>query len=369
MKILHVSGAKGWGGNEQQMIDMIPELIKLGLENMVFGIKESSLHLECKAKDISFVGAKGDKLNKFVNYRYLKTLVKDIKPDIIHLHTSDSLTAYTISDLLFGLKTKAVFSKKGMGSSSSILSRFKYNYRNIKTIICVSEAVKISFSAIITKNNLHKLKVVYDGINLDRASINRNINLMESFKIAGDKFIIGNIANHVKAKDLFTLINTMNCLVNDKGIRNIHLMQIGEFSNKLTPEIQNLILEYKLEDFITLTDFQPHALGFLEQFDLFVMSSEREGLPLTIFEAFFKKIPIVSTKAGGIPEAISHGFNGYLSEVRDFKSLALNIEDLLINQKKREDFVQRSHDLFFEKFTAEHTAKNTYTIYQNIKNQ
>jgi hypothetical protein len=77
-----------------------------------------------------------------VNYYYLKTLVKEINPDLIHLHTSDSLTVFTISDLLFRLKTKAVFSKKGMGSSSIILSEFKFNYKNIAAIICVSEAVK-----------------------------------------------------------------------------------------------------------------------------------------------------------------------------------------------------------------------------------
>ena len=149
-------------------------------------------------------------------------------------------------------------------------------------------------------------------------------------------------------------------------MKNVHLLQVGEFSNKLTPEIQNLISEFKLEDFITLTDFQPSASDFLEQFDLYVMSSEREGLPLTIFEAFLKKTPVVSTKAGGIPEAITHDFNGYLSEVRDFESLASNIEELLGNQRKREEFVKRSYDIFFENFTAGHTAMNTLSIYQNI---
>jgi glycosyltransferase involved in cell wall biosynthesis len=364
MKILHVSGAMGWGGNEQQMIDMIPELNKLDVVNIVFGVNRSILHLECQSQGINFIAAKENKLNKLVNYRYLKSIVREIKPDIIHLHTSDSLTVYTISDLFFGLKTKAVFSKKGMGNSSSILSKFKYNYINIKTIICVSEAVKKSFSTIISKNNIHKLKVVYDGINLNRATIKNNINIRESYKIADDIFIIGNIANHVKAKDLNTLINTMNCLVNEMGIRNIHLLQVGKFSNKLTPEIQNLISVYKLHDFVTLTDFQPNALGFLEQFDLYVMSSEREGLPLTVFEAFLKKIPVVSTKAGGIPEAIIHGFNGYLSEIRDYNNLALNIQDLLSNQTRREEFVERSNTIFFEKFTAENTAKNTLKIYK-----
>jgi glycosyltransferase involved in cell wall biosynthesis len=366
MKILHISGAKGWGGNEQQMIDLIPELTKLGAENIVFGIENSMLQEECESKKIPFVQAKKNKLNKFVNYIYLKKILKEIKPDLIHLHTSDSLTFFTLSDMLLGLKTKAVFSKKGMGSSSSFLSTFKYNYTNLNTIICVSEAVKKSFSRIITKSNIPKLTVVYDGININRANDEMALDIRKQFCISEDKSIIGNIANHVKAKDLLTLIRAFNYLVNHMGLKNIHLLQIGKFSSKLTPEIKQLISELQLENYITFTDFQPHALDFLDQFDLYVMSSEREGLPLTIFEAFLKKTPVVSTRAGGIPEAIIHDFNGYLSEVKDFENLAKNIFQLLKNEDKKEEFVNRSYELFFEKFTAEKSAENLLNIYNKI---
>lgn len=364
MKILHISGAKVWGGNEQQMIDLIPELTKLGVENIVFGVENSQLQKECVSKHISFVSAKKDKLNKLVNYSYLKSIVREIKPDLIHLHTSDSLTVFTISDFLFGLKTKAVFSKKGMGSSSSFLSKFKYNYKNIDTIICVSEAVKKSFSSIITKNNLAKLTVVYDGINLNRTSDEKGLNVRKLFDINDETAIIGNIANHVKAKDLVTLIRAINYLVNNLGLKNIHLLQIGMFSNKLTPEIKNFIFEFKLEKYITLTNFQPNALDFLSQFDLYAMSSAREGLPLTIFEAFLKKTPVVSTKAGGIPEAVIHNFNGYLCEVGDFENLAKNIHKLLNSEEKKKEFANRSYEMFFEKFTAEQSAKNILEIYK-----
>lgn len=366
MRVLHVSGAKGWGGNEQQMIDLIPELNNLGVENIVFGVRYSLLQKECNEKKISFIETKNDKLNKFQNYRCLKNIVNEIKPDIIHLHTSDSLTVFVIADLLFRLKTKTVFSKKGMGSSGSILSKFKYNYKNIKNIICVSEAVKKSFSEIINKKNLHKLVVIYDGIDINRAKTERKEKIRDLFGISDEKYIIGNIANHVKAKDLPTLIRVIDHLVNVKKITNIHLVQIGKFSDKLTDEMSKMISDCHLENFITLTDFQEHALDFLVQFDVYVMSSEREGLPLTIYEAFLKKTAVVSTKAGGIPEAIVHDYNGYLSEVKDYENLALNIQLLLNSKNKREEFVRRSYELFFEKYTATKTAENTLVLYNNL---
>lgn len=366
MKILHISGATGWGGNEQQMIDLIPELTNLGVENFVFGVGNSLLHHECENNNIHFINSKKNKLNKFANYRFLKSVVKDIQPDLIHLHTSDSLTVFTISDLLFRLKTKAVFSKKGMGSSSSFLSKFKYNYTNIESIICVSEAVKKSFSRTMTEKNMSKLTVVYDGINIHRAKEGNDLNIRELFNINEDKFILGNIANHVKAKDLFTLIRALSYLIYDLGFNNIHLVQMGKFSGNITPEIKKLIIEMKLDNYITLADFQPNALGFLTQFDLYIMSSEREGLPLTIFEAFLKKTPVVSTTAGGIPEAITHDFNGYLCEIGDFENLAKNIYKLINDQKKKDEFVSRSYEIFFENFTSEKSAKNLLKIYQKF---
>ncbi|OYX84026.1 MAG: hypothetical protein B7Y83_09500, partial [Flavobacteriales bacterium 32-34-25] len=197
----------------------------------------------------------------------------------------------------------------------------------------------------------------------------RKEKIRQLFDISDDKLIIGNIANHVKAKDLPTLIKTMNYLVNEKKMKNIHLVQIGKFTSKLTTEIKNLISIYKLEDFITLTDFQAHALDFLVQFDVYVMSSEREGLPLTIYEAFLKKIAVVSTKAGGIPEVIVHGQNGYLSEVKDYESLASNIQLLLKNENIKEVFAERSYKLFFKKFTAVKTAENTLELYKKAINK
>src|SRR5690606_25346018 len=208
-------------------------------------------------------------------------LVKEQKPDVIHLHTSDSLTLYTISDLLYNLKTPTVFSKKGMGGSSSILSKFKYNYRNLNTVICVSEKVKKDFSVILSKKNRLKLKVIYDGISIGRIN-EPKYNLIEKLDIKKETLILGNIANHVRAKDLPILIETMNELVNVREEKNIHLIQIGSFNDKITSEIKDIINQYNLNNYITLAGFVDDASSFITQFDIYIMSSEREGLPLTI---------------------------------------------------------------------------------------
>ena len=155
MKILHVSGAKGWGGNEQQMMYILPELAKNEVDNLVFGINDSILKGKCSKQSISFIGVKDRKLNKWSSYSLLKKVIKDFQPDIIHLHTSDSLTFYVVAKLILGVRPKTVFSKKGMGTSSSFLSNLKYNFKGLDSIICVSNSVKRDLGKILNEKTNH----------------------------------------------------------------------------------------------------------------------------------------------------------------------------------------------------------------------
>ena len=62
------------------------------------------------------------------------------------------------------------------------------------------------------------------------------------------------------------------------------------------------------------------------------MTSKTEGLGSSLIDAFAAKVPIVATRAGGIPELISHQKTGLLSDVGDFSDLAKNIQQLKNNK-------------------------------------
>jgi glycosyltransferase involved in cell wall biosynthesis len=363
MKILHISGAKGWGGNEQQMIDLIPELNSLGVENIVFGVRDSSLQKECVKKNISFIEAKKNKLNKLLNYSYLNNLTKIIKPDLIHLHTSDSLTFFTISDLVFRLKTKTVFSKKGMGASGSFLSKLKYNYSGINSVFCVSKSVERDFSEILYEKNKSKTTVINDCVSLDILNSEETINLRDKFTIGENHFIVGNIANHTRAKDLYTFINVVDYLVNELNRKEVVFIQIGEFS-KYTPHLLGIVKEKKLEDFIVFTGKIESAFSLNRQFDLFLMTSMREGGPTSVLEAMLMGVPIVSTNVGVVPDVIEDGRNGFISPIMDYKDLAQKINLLLSDKNLQEKFIEESRLKIENEFLASKIAFQTLIEYK-----
>lgn len=365
MKILHISGAKGWGGNEQQMIYLFPELKVLGVENIVLGVKDSVLQQYCYNLDIKFFEAKGKKLNKFKNYIYLRSIVNEFQPNIIHLHTSDSLTFFTLSDLFFHLKVKAVFSKKGMGSSSSFLSKLKYNYKGITSIVCVSNTVKRDLSKILNIKAKNKTIVIHDCISLDILNLTPTLDLRETYKIDSGFKIVGNIANHSNAKDLPTLINVVDEVVNKQNRKDIKFIQIGEFTKKTT-ELKQLVKDKGLENAIIFTDKIENASSLVPQLDVFLMTSEREGGPTSVLEAMLIGTPVVSTQVGVISDVIQNEENGFIAPVKDFKKLANKVLTILDDKNLQLEFTSKSKAIIKNEFTSEIISKILHEHFKKI---
>ncbi|TXI68590.1 MAG: glycosyltransferase [Flavobacterium sp.] len=77
-------------------------------------------------------------------------------------------------------------------------------------------------------------------------------------------------------------------------------------------------------------------------------------------------MPVISTKAGGIPEVIEHQKNGYLVEIGDYESLAKGLEEYFYNSDKLNQYTEISYNLFHSKFTSKQTAIETLKLYKEI---
>lgn len=368
MKVLHVSGARSWGGNEQQLLYLVEELAKHEVDQVLFCYENTPLHQKAKGLPVTI---KSIHKSKPYSSTYTKALAKIVKKegvDLIHLHTSDSVTGFMVTDMFHSLNTPTVFAKKGISSNVSTLSKIKYNYRNINRIICVSEYVKKNFVPYIKEKNRHKLVTVYDGVKEEALPAAATFNLRDKLKLSKDTFLIGNIANHTNAKDLPTLIAMVDQLVNKMYLKDIFVVQIGEFS-KLTPNLELLVKQHGLEPYFRFMGFQENASSFLPQFDVFVMTSSREGGPTSVLEAFFKKTPVISTRVGVVEEAIQDGVNGYVANLGDSKTLAEKLVHFKNDPSLGKSFSERSYQLFIDKFTAQRFGEKTYEVYKDVFNE
>jgi glycosyltransferase involved in cell wall biosynthesis len=365
MKILHISGAKGWGGNEQQIIYIVPQLNELNVENIVYGINNSVLQQECNKVKIPFIDVKTRKLNKYINYKHLAKTIKEFKPDIVHLHTSDSLMFFLVSHLIYRFKTKLIFSKKGVGVSGSFLSKLKYNNNSFDSIICVSKMVQDSFGKTLNASTLKKTVVINDSVSLSILNNTSSINIRELYNIPKEKFIVGNIANHTNAKDLYTLIDVLAELKHNFKRKDIVFIQVGEFSKK-TDRLKQYAIDKRVFKDIVFMDKVKNASSLNTQFDVFLLTSQREGGPTSLLEAMLIGIPVVSTKVGVVSDIIIDGENGFIADIKDSKSLANKTALLLDNKDLQKQFSEKGKVIIKEQFTAKYIAQKTLEEYQKV---
>lgn len=362
MNILQLSAVKNWGGGGNHIENLCYELSKSspGVKNFIVVANNGQFHERLKKTNFHYYTVPMSfRLDPRAVYDLIRICRKE-KIDLIHIHGSTSLTLAVIAGYFTKLPP-CIFSKK---TSFPIKNRkrtlFKYNHPNIKKILCVSEKSKeIARPAIQDEG---KLVTIYHGTRLDHKSTRTPYKLKEHFQIGSDKKIIGHIGNHIKAKDLYTWISTIDHLVSRKKNRELVFVQIGTFTTE-TAGIKKRLQELGLQERVYLMGYLPDASNFMSQFDVLMVSSKSEGLPQVIYEAAYHKVPVVSTNVGGIPEFIEDGYNGFLSDQGDAVALAENIERLLQDKEQAENFALRSYVKLIPRFTSAFMAQATLKEY------
>ena len=368
MNILHLSAVKNWGGGEKHLENLCGELQEIAPEinNYIFCIKDGFLHKRLKEKKYKNL-IPSILLYKIDPFFFLKisSVCRSRKIDLIHIHDSTALTLAVMADHLGNLPP-FIFSKKtSFPIRKKRLTLYKYNYPKLKKILCVSEASKsIAEESILKKENLLR---VYHGTGLKDKSISPKICLRKKLNLKKGDFIIGNIANHQWPKDLITLIQLANEVVNNQKVKDVHFVQIGAFS-QLTGRLKTHIKEFGLEKNFSFMNSIPEAASLIPQFDISVMTSESEGIPQFLYESFYYKVPVVSTNAGGIPELIEHEISGLLAPVKDYKKLAEHVLRLKKESGTRDKFTNISTEIIIQKFNSHEMAKQTFSTYKEVLN-
>ena len=353
-----------FGGSEQQIINLVEASNRRGLSGYIFCYEGSDLANRADQIKGKVIAVKKQKPFAPGILHALKAAVKQHQIDVIHIHNGKFILPYMLAGIFLGLKSPAIFSKKDMSRSSSLLSKLKYNYSKIYRTACVTESIKKRFQHILYPKNHHKLVVLRHGVNMKKLQDLVPEDIYSGLNIPKETIIIGNVANHVRAKGLRTLVLTLDYLVNTKGIHNIRVVQIGRFSD-LTEDLKSLTAEKNLQEYLIFTGFLQYGFKYTSQFDYFIMTSQSEGMPQAALESFFYKIPVVSTNAGGIPEIIKHEINGMLADVDDYEGLGNNIIRLMEDQPLKNRIVANAYELIINELNSEVMTDKTIGLYKD----
>ena len=307
-------------------------------------------------------------------------LIKKIKPDIIHLNSSKISILGSIAGFISKFKAQnpkpkifytvhgwvfneplSIFKKIFYKSTEKLTAKFKTK------LICVSEYdKKIALKEKIT--SLKKIITIHNGIKKinfltkedAKQKIRKTCNANANFSMT-DKLLIGSIGNLYKTKGFQYFILAIKKLL----ISNPQLLAIiiGEGAER--KKIEKIIAQHKMQKNIILTGSIDDASTLLPAFDIYVCSSIKEGLSLTIIEAMQAGLPIVATNVGGNPELIEDNKTGLLVESKNPQQIADKIKEIIDNNELRIKISENARKRALKEFTLEEMTEKTKNIYLN----
>ena len=128
------------------------------------------------------------------------------------------------------------------------------------------------------------------------------------------------IARLVTAKGVLDYIEAAKILKRERG--HGHFRLLGAFDEHPTAVGRDIIESAVDSGTIEYCGTKADVLPFLQEADVFVLPSYREGTPRSSLEALATAKPIITTDSPGCRETVVHNSNGYLVPVRDPVRLA-----------------------------------------------
>lgn len=324
-KIAFLITKSNWGGAQKHVYDVATHLdpkkydvvVILGgqglLQKKLSEVNIRTISIDSMWRDISL---KKD----FSSLVDIFKALKREKPDILHLHSPKAAGLGAFSARLLGIK-KIVYTVHGWAFNEerpfyqkTIIVAFSWLTTMLATnVITISkkETEQTSLFPLIQQKISHIPNGVRDTTVL-RENVAREFFEQKIQRSLKGKFIVGMIGELHPSKGYIYAIEAMATIAKTHPDIIMLIVSSGEQEQFL----RKLIEKNNLHEHVYLLGFIDNAPYYAKAFDLFLMSSIKEGLPYIILETGILGLPTVATTVGGIPDVIDDMRSGILIQPR-----------------------------------------------------
>lgn len=228
-------------------------------------------------------------------------------------------------------------------------------------MICVSKDLP---AALPWRNNKLACAVIENGISVPSPADIQNMPTPTHTK-KPNGFLIVALGRMEKQKGFDILVDAFNLArkkLQQDG-QNIvpYLWIIGDGGCR--PLIEQKILSYSLNDYVSLLGYQTNPYPFLMLGDTLAMPSRHEGFGLSAAESMLLGLPVVLSQFGGIASQLTHGLNAHIVEKENTEELADALVKLATTPDYREQLATQGEAFATENYSIEKCLPHYLKIY------
>lgn len=360
MKILIIVTNADLAGAPIHVLELVRGLSRLGVEILLvtgedgFLVEQVSL-LGIQTQIISSMRSNISPIKDLVSFFSLRRYIINFRPDLVHAHSSKAgLIARAVGAVT---RIPVVYTVHGWGygvgrrkSVSILVYITEFLMKSFtRKYIAVSDAdAQMGRAHLRIRSN--RIVTIHNGISLSTETVASPISEFNIIMVARDD----------PQKDYDTLFKALaiskfdQCFVVGRGTdAEAFKARAYKFAGDSVNKIGFLGVRSDIH-------------GLLSMSSVFILSSNFEGLPLSIIEAMGNGLPIIATDVGGVSELVENEINGFLIQAKDHKALARYLSELFNNPELRIRLGENSLNLFNQKFSADTMIKKVLSVYQEV---
>lgn len=368
MKIVQVIFGLSSGGAERLLVDLSNELAKEN-EIIVLTLKDDSIdnnnfYLSELSNNIKYINTGIKKGLSLKEAFHIYKTIKSINPDVVHFHLGNTLF-YIIFSVLFYRRPIYI---ETLHNRADKINQTKFIFW-IKKILYKFKIVRL---CTISKDNQqsfinhYKTKdstLIYNGRKLPEKTLEfDNVkNEIDNLKKTSKDIVFLHIGRCHEQKNQKRLISALNEI--DKLNINFCLLIIGDgFESQLGYQLKHIAC-----DKIHFLGTRKNTVDYFLNADAFCLSSDYEGMPISLIESLACKCIPICTPVSGPSEIITDGMTGFLSDDISDESYLSSLLNFIKNKESiNKDFLI---EYYTNNFSIQKCANLYLSLYKSLLNK
>lgn len=362
MKVLHVIDSGGYYGAEVMLVELALAQLKAGLDVEVCSIgtqgePEKAIEKVCREKGVKVLPLRMKAGLNLAGGLKVILYARSNGYQLLHSH------GYKGNILLgvipkFIRKLPIVTTVHGYTNSGAIDKMWLYEHidriivRFIEHVVLVSS--KMLEIPVYSKMNQSKASVIYNGI--DQTEQNNEVET-NAIEIPQHEIILGTIGRLSPEKNHALLIKMMQLLKQQEI--DAYLLIVGE--GGLRQSLETLIKECDVEDRVRITGYVDNASHLIKCFDMYLISSTTEGLPITLLESMRASRPVISTAVGEVTNILKE-FDLLVEATPE--AFTSKVMEFINHPEQIENYGHALYQKFLNQYTSDTMSKAYSTAYK-----